>query len=142
MHADRAETGVKKCIRFSNLSRQLWIKIPAQERFFEWRESIERTLTSYPGISYLNHKPIISNDIKIHYEFIQPIYIQYASYQFDRTRLHHTKPPWFICTCKEKSKSLLVCRRRLSDVCRCRCDRKGINQEFFYFIEDFWILLR
>ena len=93
MHADRAETGVKKCIRFSNLSRQLWIKIPAQERFFEWRESIERTLTSYPGSSYFNHKLIISNDIKILYcEFIQPIYIQYASYQFDRTRLHHTKP--------------------------------------------------
>ena len=65
MHADRAETGVKKCIRFSNLSRQLWIKIPAQERFFEWKESIERTLTSYPGSSYFNRKLNISNQIKI-----------------------------------------------------------------------------
>ena len=64
MHADRAETGVKKCIRFSNLSRQLWIKIPAQERFFEWKESIERTLISYPGISYFNRKLNISNDTK------------------------------------------------------------------------------
>ena len=62
MHADRAETGVKKCIRFSNLSRQLWIKIPAQERFFEWKESIERTLTSYPGSSHFNRKLFISND--------------------------------------------------------------------------------
>ena len=65
MHADRAETGVKKCIRFSNLSRQLWIKIPAQERFFEWKESIERTLISYPGSSYFNRKQFISNDINI-----------------------------------------------------------------------------
>ena len=52
MQADRAETGVKKCLRFSNLSRQLWIKVPGQERFFEWKESIERTLTSYPGTSH------------------------------------------------------------------------------------------
>ena len=54
MQADRAETGIKKCLRFSNLSRQLWIKVPGQERFFEWKESIERTLTSYPGNNYFN----------------------------------------------------------------------------------------
>ena len=131
MHADRAETGVKKCIRFSNLSRQLWIKIPAQERFFEWKESIERTLTSYPGSSYFNRKLNISNDIK--YKFNQTFHTQYTTYWFDRTRLYLTKPSRFICTSKEKSKSLLVCWRRLSDVCRCRCDRKGINQEFFWF---------
>ena len=93
MHADRAETGVKKCIRFSNLSRQLWIKIPAQERFFEWKESIERTLTSYPGNSYFNHKLIISNDIVklalvsklyaiflLYYKFNQPFHTQYTTY--------------------------------------------------------------
>ena len=49
IQSDRSETGVKKCIRFSNLSRQLWIKISAQERFFEWKESIERTMKTYPG---------------------------------------------------------------------------------------------
>jgi len=53
MQADRAETGIKKCLRFSNLSRQLWIKVPGQERFFEWKESIERTLTSYPGQGFI-----------------------------------------------------------------------------------------
>ena len=62
MQADRAETGVKKCLRFSNLSRQLWIKIPAQERFFEWKESIERTLTSYPGNNWFHLSLSYSNE--------------------------------------------------------------------------------
>ena len=46
---NRSEIGVKKCIRLSNLSRQLWIKIAAQERFFEWKESIQRVISIHPG---------------------------------------------------------------------------------------------
>ena len=47
--AGNNQTGVKKCIQFSNLSRQLWIKIPAQELFFEWKEAIERVMLTPPG---------------------------------------------------------------------------------------------
>ena len=46
---EKSETGVKKCIKFSNLSRQLWIKIPAQELFSEWKIAIERVMIRTPG---------------------------------------------------------------------------------------------